>query len=250
VGSGEQVSIAGFIVVGDAGQSRRIVIRGLGSSLQVNGAPLAGRLANPFIELHNAAGTELATNDSWRNSMQAAEIQNIGLAPADDREAALVATLPVGGYTAVLRGANGSSGIGLIEVYDVGAIGNGRLLNLSSRAHVSGGNNVLIGGVITYSLSQRMLVRALGPDLATQGVTGALQNPTLELHNANGTLISSNDNWQSASNAAAISATGLAPTDPRDAAILFSPGPGQFTAIVRGAGSTSGVTLLEAYLVQ
>ena len=249
VGTGDQVSIAGFIVVGNPGQSRRVIVRGLGSSLKVGGVPVAGRLANPLLELHNASGAMLSTNDNWRNSPQAAEIQSRGLAPESGNEAALAATLPVGAYTAVLRGTNGSAGIGLVEVYDVGTYGNARLLNLSGRAFVRTGDNVLIGGLMVRSLSQRLLLRAIGPDLTAQGVTGALQDPVLELHDSNGALLSSNDNWQSASNSSAISAAGLAPGDSRDAAILLTPGPGQFTAIVRGAGATSGVALLEAYLL-
>lgn len=249
VGTGDQVAIAGFIVVGNPGQSRRVIMRGLGSSLKVGGVPVPGRLANPLIELHNPAGATMAINDNWRSSPQVAEIQSRGLAPADDAEAVLVATLPVGAYTAVLRGVNGSSGIGLIEVYDVGTYGNARLLNLSGRAFVRTGDNVLIGGLMVRSLSQRLVLRAIGPDLTALGVTGALQDPVLELHDSNGTLLSSNDNWHGASNSSAISAAGLAPGDSRDAAILLMPGPGQFTAIVRGAGATSGVALLEAYLL-
>jgi hypothetical protein len=250
IGTGDEVSIAGFIVAGTPGQSRRVLVRGLGSSLRANGVPLPGRLANPLIELHNAAGAAMTVNDNWRSSPQVAEIQSRGLAPTDDAEAVLVATLPVGAYTAVLRGANGSAGIGLIEVYDVGTYGNGRLLNLSGRAVVRTGDNVLIGGLIVHSLSQRLLVRAIGPDLTAHGVTGALQNPVLELHDANGGLISSNDNWQSAPNSSAILAAGLAPADSRDAAILLTPGPGRFTAVVRGAAATTGVALLETYLLE
>jgi hypothetical protein len=249
VGIGDQVSIAGFIIAGNPGQSCRVVVRGLGSSLKVGNVPVPGRLGNALLELHDAASALMAINDDWRNSPRATEIQGLGLAPANDSEAVLIATLPVGAYTAVLRGANGSAGIGLIEIYDMGAIGNARLLNLSARAYVRTGDNVLIGGLIVRSLSQRLLLRAIGPDLAARGVTGALQNPVMELHDANGALLSSNDNWQNASNSSAIAATGLSPDDSRDAAIFLTPGLGQFTAIVRGAGSTTGVALLEAYLL-
>ncbi len=250
VGTGDQVAIAGFIVVGTPGQSRRVIMRGLGSSLKVNGVPLPGRLANPLIELHNASGATMAINDNWRTNPQVAEIQSRGLAPTDDAEAVLVATLPVGAYTAVLRGVNGSSGIGLIEVYDVGTYGNARLLNLSGRAFVGTGDDVLIGGLIVRTLSDQLLLRAIGPELSGLGVNGALQDPKLELHDSNGAILASNDNWQSAPNSSAISAAGLAPDDSHDAAILFTPGPGQFTAIVRGAGTATGVALLEAYLLQ
>jgi hypothetical protein len=249
VGGGDQVSIAGFIVVGTPGQSRRVIVRGLGSSLKAGGVPVPGRLANPFIELHNAAGATIATNDNWRTSPQMAEIQSRGLAPSDNAEAVVVATLPVGAYTAVLRGVSGSSGIGLIEVYDVGTYGNARLLNLSGRALVRTGDDVLIGGLIVHSLSGRLALRAIGPDLALRGVSGALPDPSLELHDANGAVLATNNNWQTAPNSSAISNAGLAPADARDAVILLTPGPGRFTAIVRGAGTTTGVALLEAYLL-
>ena len=250
VGTGDQVSIAGFIVVGTPGQSRRVIVRGLGSSLKAGGVPVPGRLANPFIELHNAAGATIATNDNWRTSPQVAEIQSRGLAPEDDAEAVIVATLPVGAYTAVLRGVSGTSGIGLTEVYDIGTYGNARLLNLSGRTFVRTGDDVLIGGLIVHSLSGRLALRAIGPDLTSRGVSGALQDPVLELHDSNGAVVASNNNWQTASNSSDISAAGLAPDDFRDAAILLTPGPGQFTAIVRGNGGITGVALLEAYLLQ
>jgi hypothetical protein len=250
VGIGDQVSIAGFIIKGNPGQSRRVIIRGLGPSLQVNGVPVAGRLVNPLLELHNGTGALVSLNDNWRAGAQANAIQSVGFAPSDEREAALFATLPVGEYTAILRGAGGSTGIGLIEVYDADGIGNARLLNLSARANVGTGDRVLIGGLIVHSVSQRLLLRAIGPDLAGRGVTGELRNPVLELHDSNGALLSTNDNWRNAPNSSEIIATGLAPIDARESAILLTPGPGAYTAIVRGAGATAGVALLEAYLLE
>ncbi len=250
VGTGDRVAIAGFILDGDPGQSRRIILRGLGASLGVNGAPFPGHLADPLIELHNASGALIASNDDWPNAPQAAELLRSGFAPGDARQAALAVTLPVGAYSVVLRGANGSSGVGLIEVYDVGAVGGARLLNLSGRGWVGTGDNVLIGGVTVRSLRQRLLLRAIGPELTVFGVSGALQNPVLELHNANGALIASNDDWQTGIDHAAISTTGLAPRDAREPAILLPPGAGQFTAIVRGASGSTGVALLEMYFLE
>lgn len=250
VGTGDQVSIGGFIIRGDPGQSRRIIVRGLGPSLQVNGVPVPGRLANPVLELHNGTGALVSVNDNWRAGSQATVIQNIGLAPGNEKEAALIATLPVGACTAILRGAGGSTGLGLIEVYDVDGIGNARLLNLSARAYVGTGDRVLIGGLIVHSISQRLLLRAIGPDLAAQGVAGELKNPVLELHDSNGAILSTNDNWKDAPNSSEIAATGLAPIDARESAILITPGPGAYTAVVRGVGATvTGVALLEAYLI-
>lgn len=250
VGIGEQVSIAGFIIRGNPGESRRVIIRGIGPSLQVNGVPVPARLVNPLLELHNATGALVSLNDNWRAGAQANAIQSIGFAPEDEREAAIFATLPVGEYTAILRGTGGSAGIGLIEVYDADGIGNARLLNLSARANVGTGDRVLIGGLIVHSMSQRLLLRAIGPDLAGHGVAGELRNPVLELHDSNGALLASNDNWRDATNSSEIIATGLAPRDARESALLLTPGPGEYTAIVRGVGATAGIALLEAYLLE
>ncbi len=250
VGRDDQVCIAGFIIQGTAGQSKHIIARGLGASLQVGGIPIPGSLADPILELHDASGALIVVNDNWRDS-QEIEIAQTGFAPSDDREAALTATLPLGNYTAVMRGANGSAGTGLIEIYDLDTDGATRLLNLSTRAYVGLGSEVLIGGLIVRSATLRMLLRALGPSLSAQGVDGALQNPTLELHDSNGAVLNVNDDWRTASNSADISATGLAPSNDSEAAILLnSPGAENYTAIVRGAGNAVGVALLEAYLVK
>jgi hypothetical protein len=250
VGDGDQVAIAGFIINGDSGQSQRVALRGLGPSLQANGGSVPGRLSDPTLELHDATGAIVTTNDNWRNGAQAAEIQKAGLGPTDDREAALMVTLSSGSYSVILRDAAGGTGIGLIEVYDADAVGNARLLNLSTRARVAPGDNAIIGGFIVHTSSQRLLLRAIGPDLAAYGVTGPLSNPTLELHDGNGAILIANDDWRAASNQAEVTATGLAPGDARDSAILFTPRPGAYTAIVRGAETNSaGVALLECYVV-
>lgn len=244
VGTGDRVCIGGFII---QGQFKRVGIRGLGPSVQVGGVPVPGTIADPLLELHDATGAVIFFNDNWRTS-QAAEIQNSGLAPGSDREAALIATLPAGDYTAVLRDTNGSTGIGLIEVYDLDPLGNSQLLNLSARAYVGADDNVLIGGLIVQGVSRRLLLRALGPELAASGVSGELSNPALELHDFNGATLATNDNWRDAPNSSDISATGLAPIDDRESVVLAILGPGTYTAIVRGLGGT-GVSLLETYLI-
>jgi hypothetical protein len=246
VGTEYQVCIGGFII---QGQSKRVGVRGLGPSIQIGGVPVPGTIADPVLELHDATGASIFFNNDWRSS-QAAEIQNSGLAPGNDNEAALIATLPAGNYTAVLRDTHGSTGIGLLEVYDLDPLGNSQLLNLSARAYVGVDDNVLIGGVIVSSVSKRLLLRGLGPELAAYGVTGELDNPALELHDFNGAILAANDNWREASNSSEIAATGLAPADDRESAILALLGPGTYTAIVRGVGGTgTGVGLLEAYLI-
>jgi hypothetical protein len=243
VGAGDSVCIAGFIIQGDASKTKRILIRGIGPSLQ----PLAGALMDPVVDLHDSTGALLLFNNDWRSS-QESEIQDSGLAPADDKESALIADLPPGDYTVILRGNNSTTGIGLIEVYDLDEAVEPHLGNLSARADVETGDGVLIGGLIIRSQAS-LLLRAIGPELAANGVAGALSDPVLELHDSNGALLVRNDNWKDAPDPAAIQATGLAPTDDRESAILISPAPGNYTAIVQGAGNSTGIALVEAYLL-
>jgi hypothetical protein len=247
VGTGDRVCIAGFIIQGDASKTKRILVRGLGPSLQSGGLLLAGRLIDPVLELHDATGGLILSNDNWRSSQQA-EIQGSGLAPSNDKDSALIAVLPPGNYTAILRGKNFTTGIALVEVYDLEGTFDPDLGNLSARADVEPGNGVLIGGLIVRSAKQ-LLLRALGPELASNGVVGALNDPVMELHDANGALLISNDNWRDAPDNALIEATGLAPGDDRESAILVAPSPGNYTAIVRGAGNSTGIALLEAYVL-
>lgn len=248
VGTGDQVCIAGLIIQGSAAKTKRILVRGIGPSLQAGGVPLAATLMDPEIELHNFAGTTILANDDWRSSQQA-EILSTGLAPSNNKEAALIAVLPPGEYTVILRGVGGTTGIGLIEVYDLDGSVDPDLGNLSARADVETGDSILIGGLIIHSALDQVLLRALGPELANSGLTGVLSDPVMELHDSNGALLVSNDNWRDASNSAAIQATGLAPTDDRESAILTTPAPGNYTALVRGAGNATGTALLEAYLL-
>lgn len=248
VGTGRNVCIAGFILQGDASKTKRILVRGIGPSLQASGAPLAGGLMNPVLELHDATGATILSNDNWRVSQEAA-IASTGLAPSDDNEAALLAVLAPGNYTAILRGANDTTGIGLVEVYDLDGTPDPTLRNLSARADVETGSNVLIGGLIVRSAFNPLLLRALGPALAAQGVAGTLSDPIMELHDADGALLIENDNWGNAPNSAEIAATDLAPTDDRESAILTTPTPGNYTAIVRGKENATGIALLEAYLL-
>jgi hypothetical protein len=215
----------------------------------VNGVPVPGRLADPFLELHDINGTLIESNDNWMNSPERAAIMASGLAPTDPHESAILRTLIAGtNYTAVLRGVNNTTGIGLVEVYDLEPTNDTHLANISGRAFVSTGDDVLIGGVIVRgAASEQVLIRAIGPSLTAKGVTNALQDPTLDLYDGQGTLIAHNDNWMDSRDKNAIIATGLAPKDPRESAILETPAPGNYTAIVRGKNNTTGVGLVEAY---
>jgi hypothetical protein len=262
--TGDNVGIAGFIVKGSG--FKRVIVRALGPSLKSGGQPVPGTLQDPVLELHDSNGAVI-TNDNWRDS-QETEIQQSGLAPTDDREAAIIRTVPAGTYTGIIRGANNTTGVGLIEVYDLGgsaaveqenlatkpaeseAANTLELGNLSVRAAVGTDDNVLIDGVILRGgTPKRVLFRALGPSVKVNGapVPGALQDPTLELHDGNGALLLSNDNWKDAPNAAEIQATGLAPTDDHESAILMTLSPGNYTTVMRGVNRTTGIGLAEAY---
>ena len=242
---GDKVGIGGFIISGT--NSKTVIIRALGPSMTSGGAPVPGRLDDPMLELRASDGHVIQSNDSWR-STQEQQIQQSGLAPTDNREAAIIVSLPAGQYTAIISGANNSSGIGLVEVYDLESTLPGELGNLAVRADVKTGDNVLISGLILGgSNPRRVLCRAIGPSLQSQLGSAVLQDPVLELHDANGGTIGTNDNWRNASNASEIEATGLAPTNDNESAVLMPLGPGNYTSIVRGVNNTTGIAVSEAY---
>jgi hypothetical protein len=250
VQGGDNVGIAGFIVVGSG--SDNVLLRGLGPSLSVNGTPVNGRLSDPTLELHDKTGNLIAFNDNWQDS-QASEVQSTGLPPSDQREAAMVKTLNTGAYTAVLRGKNDSSGIGLVEAYDLIKSPIVQLANISTRGFVQTGDNVMIGGFIagpTERASTAIVIRAIGPTLSSANVPSPLQDPMLELHDQNGNTIASNDDWATDLNAAQVAAAGLAPNDARESALYRFISPTQLTAVVRGKDDSVGNALVEIYNLQ
>ena len=239
--TGDNVLIGGFIVTGT--QPKRIIVRAIGPSL-----PLAGVLANPVLELRDSLGGLIASNDNWRSD-QEAEIIATTIAPSNDLESAIVATLPANNsaYTAIVRGVNNGTGVGVVEAYDLDRTVDSKLANISTRGLVQTGDNVLIGGLIVLGQSPlRVIVRAIGPSLP---VPGALGDPTLSLHDSNGALIAFNDNWRSDQEAEII-ATGLPPSNNLESAIVRNLAPGNYTAIVRGKNDTVGVGLVEVYHLQ
>ncbi|HEY2713627.1 MAG TPA: CRTAC1 family protein [Chthoniobacterales bacterium] len=248
VQSGANVGIGGFIITGS--ESKQVLIRGLGPSLGISG--VQGVLADPILELHEPTGP-VVTNDNWKESQQD-DIMATGLAPTSDAESAILATLPAGAYTAVLSGQGGGTGIGLVEVYGLGFATDAELANVSTRGFVGTGDNVLIGGVIigpTGAPAATLVVRALGPSLSSLGVTGTVADPVLELHDSNGALLATNNNWQDdASQVANLQALGLAPTDSRESAIYTTVPVGLYTAIVTGDDNTTGVGLVEIYNIK
>ncbi len=242
VEGGDNVLIGGFIITG-TGQ-KRVLIRASGPSL-----PVPGVLSDPALELYDASGALVVVNDNWRSAQQG-EIIAANLAPGDDRDAAIIATLNPGNHTAIVRGVGSAVGVALVEVYDLDATpAPARFGNISTRGRVQTGDNVMIGGfILRGSLPKRMLVRAKGPSLNINGqpIAGRLEDPALQLFDGNGALLSSNESWRSAQ-ATEIAASLLAPSDDREPAFISSLAPGNYTVIVRGQNETSGIGLIEMY---
>jgi hypothetical protein len=234
---GDNALIGGFIISGT--QPKTVVIRGIGPSL-----PVPGALADPIIDVYDATGVLRASNDNWNDALTRQQIIDSGLAPTNSLESALWGIISPGAYTVVVRGQGDATGVGLFEVYDLDRTVNSKLANISTRGFVQSGNDVMIGGFIVVGAdSQKVIVRALGPSLP---LSGALVNPTLELHDGNGVLIAANDNWRSDQEAEII-ATSIAPTNNQESAIVRTLPPGNYTAIVRDVNDTSGVALVEVY---
>jgi phospholipase/lecithinase/hemolysin len=241
VGTGEDVLIAGFVISGN--QAKKVIVRALGPTLSTLG--VGGALADPTMTIVNSSNVVVASNDNWRDKQQS-EIAASGYAPPNDLESAIIATLPPGSYTAVVTGKNGGTGIGLVDVYQLDST-TSIFSNLSTRGLVGSGDNVLIGGLIIGNGEPPVIVlRAIGPTLSSFGITQPLQDPTLELRDANGALIAFNDDWND-NTPTAVKATLLKPSDNRESAIVASLATGNYTAIVRGKNGTTGVALVEAY---
>ena len=243
VGTDHGVGIGGFIVTGN--EPKKVVVRAIGPSL--GGAGLTNALPDPVLELHGGAGdTLISTNDNWRDdAVSAAELTAAGLAPADDKESAIVAVLPPGQYTAVIRGKEGAAGLALVEMYDDDLVADAQLANISTLGFVGAADDVLIGGFVVGNGSANTVVRAIGSTLAQSGVVNAIEDPTLELHDANGS-VTTNDDWEASPNHDSIPVS-LQPLDGRESAIYAALSPGSYTAIVRGKTGATGVALVEAY---
>jgi len=246
VDTGERVSIAGFIVTGDI--AKKVLIRGIGPSLSNSGVP--DPLANPTVTLFDSSGNPVASNDDWQKSPDATEIMNSGLAPSNQLESALIANLAPGQYTAQLTGVNNGTGNGVVEVFDLSTSSSAVLANLSTRGFVGAGDDVMIAGVIIGEGDSPILVfRALGPSLASFGVTNPLADPTLELYDSNGGLAASNDDWATPQ-FQAVAATNLSPSNAKESAIVAAfLSPGNYTAVVRGKNSGTGVAVVEEYRI-
>ena len=245
---GDNVGIGGFIITGTA--PKRVILRAIGPSLVRYG--ITDVLADPVLELHGPGAFATITNNNWRDTQQA-EIQATGIPPTNDLESAIVVTLPPGAYTAIVRGNGGTSGVALIEVYDLNQGVDSKLANLSTRAFVSTGDNIVIAGFLLSSQGNgldRIIVRGIGPSLAPAPfpVSAVLADPTLELRDTNGTLLIANNDWQdNPVQAAIITAAGLAPSNIREAAVAASLPPGLYTALLAGLNNGTGIGVVEIY---
>ena len=215
----------------------------------MTGFGVPNALADPVLELHGPGAFATITNDNWRDT-QEAEIQATGIPPTNDLESAIVATLAPGAYTAIVRGNGNTSGVALVEVYDLNQDVDSKLANLSTRAFVSTGDNIVIAGFLLGGNSgdDRIVVRGIGPSLTAAGVPNALADPTLELRDSNGTLLIANNDWQdNPAQAAELTAAGLAPTNNLESAIAATLPPGLYTALLSGLNNGTGIGVVEVY---
>lgn len=245
VGTGDNALFAGFIVSGY--QPKKVIIRAIGPSLGI-----AGSLADPTLELRDSNGVLLQANDNWNDSPNKQAIIDSTVPPANDLESAIVATLPASipgtGYTAIVRGANNAIGIGVVEVYDLDRTVDSKLANISNRGFVQTGDNALFAGnIVLGQVSQKVMIRAIGPSIPLAGV---MADPTLELHDANGGLMEENDNWVDSPNKQAIIDSTIPPSNNLESAIVRTLTPANYTAIVRGANNSTGIAVVEVYALQ
>ena len=243
VQTGDNVGIGGFIITGNA--PKRVLLRAIGPSITSIPSPLA----DPILELHGQ-GIPTVTNNNWKDDpVQQALIESTGLAPTNDLESAIYSTLAPGAYTGVVKGNNNTTGIGLIEVYDLNPSA-AKLANISTRALVGTGNDIVIAGFIlgNNSTPTRLVLRGIGGSLTAFGVPNALADPTLEVRNSSGTVVASNNDWQSdPAQAAELTAAGLAPTNSKESGIALTLGPGQYTGLLSGVSGTTGVGVVEVF---
>jgi hypothetical protein len=260
VQTGDNVMIGGFIVQGT--EPKRVILRAIGPELSRFGLPNV--LVDPTLELYDDTGTLIASNDNWQHTIiggiitsdQVDEIRASGRAPRHPRESAIIADLPAGNYTMIVRGVDNTTGVALVEAYDLSPEANSILGNISTRAFVQTDDNVMIGGFIVHGTQpKRVILRAIGPELSQYGVPNPLPDPVLELHNSSGALIASNDDWQhtiiggiiTSDQVREIRSSGYAPRDGRESAIIADLPPGNYTGIVRGKNIITGIALVEVY---
>jgi len=231
------------------------LVRAIGPSLLPFGIPDA--LGNPTLEIRDSSNALIASNDNWKNTQlggiitsdQSAEINGSGLAPGDDLESAIIANLAPGDYTAVVRGFGDTSGTGVVDGFDLSALSPARLANIATRGLIQPGDKLMIAGLIIQNGPVRAVVLAIGPSLSAFGITNALSDTTVQLRDQNGAIVRENDDWES-DQKAEIEATGLQPGDLREAALVATIPPGQYTAQVRGKPEATGIGVVQVFFLQ
>jgi sugar lactone lactonase YvrE len=257
VGTNANLEIAGFIVTGPPGTTEQVLVRGVGPTLTQYG--VGGVLAQPVLTLFDSSGNQIASNTGWNTAQNAAQIASVTATtgafalPLDSADSALLVRLPPGAYTAEVTGLNNATGVALAEVYEV-QNGDPELINISTRAFVNTGSGVAIAGfVIGGSQPAKVLIRGVGPALASFGVSGILAQPSLSVVNSSGNVIAQNTGWATNANAATIASEAQAagafslPSGSADCALLLTLAPGSYTAIVSGVNGSTGVALVEVY---
>jgi Beta-propeller repeat len=246
--TGDKVQIAGIIVSGNV--PKRVIFRVIGNSMKVGGNPVPGRLANPTLALYDSSGTQIASNDDWGMAPEPerTQIETGGLKPDDPQEPAILRTLAVGQYTVVVRGKDDTTGLAVVETYDLDQSAPSRLANVSGRSFVGINDDVIIGGAIVKAPGAEVVVRGIGPSLKGVPLEERLADPTLQVVDSNGVTIAQNDDWQT-NQANEIAATGLQPESPKEAAIRLVLPAGGNTIVLRGKNNTTGVSLVEVYNV-
>jgi arylsulfate sulfotransferase len=244
VSVGDNVLIGGFIVSGT--EPKPMVLRALGPSL--SGFGLSNVLTDPVLSVYDSSGNLVGTNDNWQSDVNHVVVEANGLAPANPLEAAQVRILEPGAYTVIVTGKDATAGIGLVEVYDILPLTTTKFVNMSTRGSVGTGDNVLISGFIIGDVdSATVVVRGIGPSLASYGVSGVLSDPTLTIYDSTGSVIASNDNWQDDPNAGLVQKNGLTPPNALESALVLHLPAGAYTAVVRGVNGGTGVALAEVY---
>jgi hypothetical protein len=259
VGTDDNVLIEGFIVQGPTGSTKKIIVRAIGPSLTAFG--VADALANPTLEIHDANNATIATNNDWKSTQvgglitgdQSAEIAASGVAPGNDLESAIIANLLPGSYTAVVRGLGNTVGTGVVDAYDLSAASSAKVANIATRGLIQPGDKLMIAGFIIQNGPVKAVIRAIGPSLAAFGISNALPDTTLQLRDQNGAILVENDDWKirsdGSSQQAELEATGLQPSDDREAALVTTLPPGQYTAQVRGKPETTGIGVVQVYFL-
>jgi hypothetical protein len=245
VGVGEDVAIAGFVIGGSS--VKQVILRARGPSLVPFG--ITNPLADPVLRVY--LGTSLlAFNDNWQADNDRADlIQEIGFAPTDARESALLLTLPPGAYTAVMGSAGSAGGVGIVEVWEVDNVAS-PLVNISTRGQVADGEDVMIAGMIIHGppgTKLSMGINVAGPSLSQYGILTPLRDPFLTVVRASdGFIVGENDDWLVSPSGCEILAIGVNPKDRKEPAIVANLDAGAYTAIVRGVGG-AGIGLVGVF---